>query len=95
MSGYAALPRMGVRVGDIVEIELRPDPDPDGVPICEELAEVRNQDPDAPRILARLPPGIRRSITCYVDSARRVETRIGRALFMANRIKTDPSLRDR
>lgn len=77
------------RAGDPVTAIFRPDPTPDQVELPEELAEVLHQEPEAAQRFFAMTPGRQRSLVHYVTTAKRVDTRITRALDLANKLKTN------
>ncbi|WP_310391445.1 YdeI/OmpD-associated family protein [Hymenobacter sp.] len=72
--------RHGFRVGDELAITLTADPNPDQVDLPDELAEGLEAWPEAQAGFARLTPGRQRGIAYRIDSAKRPETRLQRAL---------------
>jgi len=74
--------------GDMVEVEMEIDPDPDHVEICDELQVALQQDDEAARRFYSMTPGRQRSMAHYVNSAKRVETRIKRSLELAYKLRT-------
>lgn len=86
--GRDALRKLGARVGDIVLIELRPHPHPDRVLLCAEFEAALKQDPDAQARFNTMTAGRQRSLNYYVDSARRDQTRIKRALEITYKLRT-------
>ncbi len=87
--GRDALKEAGVEVGDAVEVELRPDANPDEIDLGEEFAEVLAQDDEARARWETFTVGRRRSLAYYVTSAKRSDTRLKRALELAERIRTN------
>ena len=79
---------IGAGAGDTVEVEVRPDPAPERVDLGEELAAALEQDEEAAARWATFTPGLQRSMASYVTSAKRVETRIKRALELARKLRT-------
>lgn len=77
------------RAGDLIRVECAPDPTPDQVELGEELAEVLAQEPEAATRFYGFTPGRQRSLAHYVHSAKRVDTRISRALELAHKLKTN------
>jgi hypothetical protein len=75
--------------GDMVEVEMEIDPEPDHVEICEELQVALQQDGEAARRFYSVTPGRQRSLAHYVNSAKRVETRIKRSLDLAYKLRTE------
>jgi len=88
VTGRPILRAAGARLGDMVTVVLRPDPDPDAVEIPAELREVLEQDPEAAARFESFTPGMRRSIVIYVEQAKRTETRVKRSLELAYKMRT-------
>lgn len=86
--GRALLRAVGADFGDTVEAVLRPDPESDRIDLGEEFAAVLDQDAEAAARFASMTPGRQRSLASYVTGARRVETRIKRALELAEKLRT-------
>lgn len=72
--------RLGVEVGDAVEIVLKPDQSKYGMPVPDEFAEVLRQDPEAERLFDALSPGNQRLMLKLVVFVKDVDRRIARAL---------------
>ena len=86
--GRTLMRDIGVSPGDIVFAELRPDPDPEYIELGEEFEAVLDDDPEAAVRFFGMTTGKRRSLAYYITSAKRVETRIKRALEIAHKLKT-------
>lgn len=86
--GLSILKEAGVELGHPVEVVLWPDPEPDRIDLCEEFETVLEQDPEAAERFFDMTPGMQRSIAMYANSAKRVETRIKRALELAHKLRT-------
>jgi hypothetical protein len=86
--GEPLLREIGVRLGDMVEVRLEADPDPDRVDLCEEFLAVLEQDPEAAARFDGMTPGMQRSLALYVNTAKREETRIRRSLELARKLRT-------
>ena len=86
-----------VGAGDLIEVELSADPDPDHVEPGPELAAALDTYDDAREAWARLTPGRRRSVAWTVNSAKRESTRQSRAAETARRLAdgTHPALHPR
>ena len=84
-----------VAFGDTALVNLRPDPDPDRVELCEELVGVLDQDEEAAERFYGMTPGRRRSFNLHVSSSKRSETRIKRALELAHKLRTNMLYGDR
>lgn len=93
--GQSILRKAGLRFGMRVKVFLTPDADPDAIELGEEFEEVLNQDPEAARRFYGFTPGMQRSLAYYVTSAKRVDTRIKRALELAVKIRTNSLYSDR
>lgn len=80
---------VGCILGDEVVFEIRRDEDPDAFPIPEELLAALELEPGTLEKFMLLTPGVRRGMCYWVDSGKRPETRIKRALDMAQRLQGD------
>lgn len=70
-----------------VEVELREDTSEFGYPVPEEWQAILDFDEEAAVVFTQLSPGKQRSILHMVASAKREETRITRALKIAENLK--------
>lgn len=93
--GIPLLREIRVGFGDMIEITMRPDPEPDLVDLGEEFTAVLELDDEAANLFYAMTPGRQRSLAMYVTSAKRTETRIARALDLANKIRTRTLYGDR
>jgi hypothetical protein len=93
--GQGLLRDIGVEFGDTVDVVIGTDSDPDYVETGEELAEVLEQDEEAAARWKTMTPGRQRSLALYVTTARRTETRIKRALELAEKLRTNTLYGDR
>ncbi len=93
--GEPLLRDIGARAGDMVEVRLQADPDPDRVEICEEFLEVLEQDAAAAARFYSMTPGMQRSLALYVNTAKREATRITRSLELARKLRTHTLAGDR
>jgi hypothetical protein len=93
--GQPILGELGLRLGQSIQVHLSPDPEPDAIDLGEEFEEVLNQDDAAAKRFFSFTPGVQRSLAYYVTSAKRVDTRIKRALELAHKIKTNTLFSDR
>lgn len=75
------------KLGSIVHIQLEIDPKPDFIDIPEEMEAALDQDDEAREVFEGFTPGVKRSIMHYVNSAKRVDTRINRALQLCEKMK--------
>jgi hypothetical protein len=71
--------RLGVAVGDTVEVSVEPDPNPRPLRLPEELRAVLRGHPEVAKLYDQLPPSMRRAWAAYVGEAKRPETRRRRA----------------
>lgn len=71
--------RVGVAVGDTVDVAIELDPSPRPLSVPEELRAVFRDHPEVARLYEQLPPSIRRAWSAYVGEAKRPETRKRRA----------------
>lgn len=92
--GQGMLKRAGAELDTPVDVVLRPDADPDDVEIGEEFAEVLAQDDAARARWESFTVGRQRSLAFYVTSAKRSDTRLKRALELAEKIRTHTLLGD-
>ena len=72
----------------IIAVVLQPDPEPDFVDMGEELTEVLAQDDEARKRWESFSIGKQRSLAMYVTGAKTVDTRIKRALDLAEKMRT-------
>ena len=79
--------QLGVAYGELVEVELKADPDPDHVDLGE-LAAALEADPEAKARFDAFTPGRQRGLAHYVTSAKRPETRESRAEEIARKLRT-------
>ena len=79
--------------GDLVEVALSADPDPDHVDLGDELAAALAADADAREVWESMTPGTRRALAYTVTSARRVGTREDRAATWSASSKMAPTTR--
>ena len=86
--GRTLLRDIGVILGDTIDAELEEDPNPNHVDIGEEFEAVLEDDEPAAERFYNMTPGKQRSLAHYVTSAKRVETRIKRALELAYKLRT-------
>lgn len=78
---------LGVEAGDLVGVELSPDPDPDHVEPEAELAAALAGAPEAREVWAAITPGMRRALAHRVTSAKREATRRDRAAEVVARLR--------
>lgn len=78
---------LGVIYGDLVDVEMHADPDPDHVDLGE-LAAALEAEPEAKARFDTFTPGKQRGLAHYVTSAKRPETRESRAEEIAHKLRT-------
>lgn len=86
--GQDIMREIGLEIGERIEITLLADPEPDLVETGPEFAEVLAQDPEAKARWDSFPVGKQRSLALYVTTAKRSDTRLRRALELAEKIRT-------
>ena len=86
--GQDYLRTCGATFGDVVTVELGPDPAPDRLDLGEAFEAVLAGDAAAAERFYALTPGRQRSLAYYVTSAKRPETREARALDLARKLRT-------
>ena len=86
--GQPLLKEIGIELGDMVKVTLRVDDEPDRVDMVEEFKAVLDTDEEAAERFYSFTPGKRRSLELYVSTAKSVDSRIKRALELAEKIKT-------
>ena len=79
--------KLGLKEGMTVEVGLRKDDSEYGTPFPEELQEVFAQDDGAKAYFDALTAGKKRSLLHLVSSVKNVDTRIERALMIAQRLR--------
>jgi hypothetical protein len=88
MIGSALRKAAKITIGDPFEIEFEIT-DPDFLELPIELQEVMEQDEEAGKIFFGMTVGIQRSLTHYVSSVKNTDSRIKRALELAQKMKTE------
>lgn len=86
--GLSVLRDCGARLGDLVAVDLRPDPNPDAIELGEEFTAALDEDPEAAARFFSFTPGMQRSLASYVTGAKRPETRLRRAYDLAEKIRS-------
>ena len=81
--------RLQLEYGSRLEIELRRDKSPYGLPMPEELHEVLLQDSDGHRLFHALTAGRQRTLLHLVGSPKRGETRVKRAVAVVRHLKSN------
>ncbi|MGE3802846.1 MAG: YdeI/OmpD-associated family protein [Candidatus Kapaibacterium sp.] len=93
--GQQILKECNLQIGEVVKITMREDDDPNYVETGEELAEVLAQDDEARARWETFTVGMQRSLALYVTQAKRSDTRIKRALELAEKMRTNTLYGDR
>lgn len=88
MVGGDLLREAGLAEGEPAMVAIRPDPDPDYIELGEEFEEVLRQDHQARERWESFSLGRRRSFASHVNSGKKAETRLKRALELAEKIRT-------
>ena len=78
---------LGIRVGDIIAVELERDESKYGLPMPEEFREVLAQDPEGDRLFHTLTPGKQRSLLYQASQKKDLDLRIHRALAIIEHLK--------
>jgi Bacteriocin-protection, YdeI or OmpD-Associated/Domain of unknown function (DUF1905) len=81
--GAALRATVGAQPGDLLQVTIAPDPNPDLVDLPEALEAALAQTEGALQHFLALPPGTQRSLTHWVASSKREETQIQRSLELA------------
>jgi hypothetical protein len=84
------LKKLRVHEGDKISVRLEQETEEYGMPICEELVEVLNQDAEAGERFHALTPGKQRSIIYFIGKIKSSQLRIEKALFLLNNLKRLP-----
>jgi hypothetical protein len=79
--------KLGLEVGEMVEIELEKDESKYGMPMPEELQEVLNQDPDGNKLFHALTAGKQRSMMYYIGKINDIDKRIHASLIFLEHLK--------
>ncbi len=88
MLSKAVLKAWKLQVGDMVEVEIRPDLTKYGMPMPEEFEIVLEQDPDAAEAFEALNDGRKRGLLYYAGQPKSEASRIKRALELAEKLRT-------
>ena len=77
--------KLGVSLGDGVEMEFQLDPNPNEVDIPDELDIALEYEPELRPVYERQTPGTKRGITHWINSGKRPETRAKRTAEIMRR----------
>lgn len=83
----ARVKKLGLKIGDQVQVDLYKDDSEYGLPVPEEFTEVLEQDPAAKAFWEKLTPGKQRTLLYIVAQPKNSDLRIGRALVIAEHLK--------
>jgi len=86
--GKSLVKAFGGCVGEFAEVVLTSDPEPDRVDVDPVFEEVLEMDPEASDRFNEMTPGMQRSIMVYLESAKRVDTKMKRSLEIAEKLRT-------
>lgn len=78
---------LGLKIGDLVTVELEKDESKYGMPMPEEFAEVLRQDPDGDKLFHALTGGMQRSLIYMIAAAKNIDKRIHLALITLEHLK--------
>lgn len=79
--------KLGISVGDTVEVYLELDESKYGYPVPKEFAEVLRQDAEGRAMFEALSPGNQRMMLMLIDKNRDVDKRITRSLVALEHLK--------
>ncbi len=79
--------RWGIELGDTVDLTVSADESVYGIELPEEWAEMMSLDPETDRYFHALTPGNQRNLLHRIGSAKTVETRIRRAVQIAEYLR--------
>lgn len=79
--------KLGLKVGDTVNVHLERDESKYGYPVPKEFAEVMRQDPEGRAMFDALTPGNQRMMLILIDKNKDVDHRITRSLIALERLK--------
>ncbi len=77
--------KLGVRLGDRIEMEFHVNPNPNHIDLPEELEVALEMEPDLQVVYDRQTPGTKRGISYWINSGKRPETRAKRAAEIMRR----------
>jgi len=79
--------KLGLSVGDSVQVALAKDQSEYGMPMPEELLVMLQQDPEADRWFHALTPGKQRSLIYLVSKVKSIDSRIAKAFAIVTHLK--------
>ena len=77
--------KLGVRLGDRIEMQFHVNPNPDVIDLPEELEVALEMEPELQVVYDRQTPGTKRGISYWINSGKRPETRAKRAAEIMRR----------
>jgi hypothetical protein len=72
-----------------LSVVFEPDMSKYGMEMPEELEELLEQDPEGSLLFEKLSPGKQRNIIHYVSSVKNSQSRINKAIFMLDKVKSN------
>lgn len=78
--------KLGLLLGELVEVHLEKDRSEYGMPMSDELREVFNQEEEASKIFHSLTAGKQRSLIYWTDNVKSSQIKIRRALVLVNHL---------
>ena len=79
--------KLGLLVGDVVEVSLEKDESKYGLPMPEEFQEMLNQDPEGNELFHALTPGKQRNLLYIAGGVKSSNLRIERAIVIVEHLK--------
>lgn len=86
--GKTFLDGSGTKLGSAVSVRIEPDPNPDCIELCKEFEITLAEDAEARERWDEMTPGMQRSLAHYLNTAKKPETRVKRALEVAEKLRT-------
>lgn len=78
--------KLGIKIGEPIDINLKEDTSKYGLPLPEEMEEIMAQDPEVDRIFHSLTPGKQRSLLYLIGKPKTTESRIKKAVLISRYI---------
>lgn len=88
--GKKLLKEFGIQLGSQVQVTFNADESEFGVPICEELQELLDQDEEGARRFGLLKPSVQRYIINYAGAVKSSQLRIDRSIILIGNLKKIP-----
>jgi hypothetical protein len=80
--------KLKLKIGDEIRVAVRPDDSKYGMAVPEEFAELIRQDPEGDRCFHLLTMGKQRSLLHIINSAKRSDTRLRKAVAIIDYLKS-------